>query len=202
MKIKSIITVIALFIMANLIPEVTHAQSSRNTGGYTLATIIDGDTVPLYLLKEVHVTASSRLLSPQEIKRNQKLIRNVKKMLPYARLAKKELDRVEREAANLSPKDRKELIKKTEKEMLAQYTEELKRFTISQGKVLLKLVDRETSRTSYVIVNELRGKFRAGFYQTFARVFGYNLKAHYDPRHDKEDNLIERIVLSIDCGQI
>lgn|SRR5574344_983104 len=164
--------------------------------------IIDGDTIPLIKLPEIEVRSSSNLLTAAEIRKNQKLIRNVKKMLPYARMAKVELDKVEKEAANLSPKKRRELIKATEKQMLAQYTEELKSFTISQGRVLLKLVDRETGTTSYVIVDELRGKLRASFYQTFARIFGYNLKDHYDPHNNKEDNLIERIVLSVNAGKL
>ena len=74
--------------------------------------------------------------------------------------------------------------------------------TFSQGKVLLKLVDRETGTTSYVLVGELRGKMRASFYQTFARIFGYNLKAHFDPQHNKEDDLIDRIVRAIELGRL
>jgi transcriptional regulator with XRE-family HTH domain len=108
-------------------------------------------------------------------------------------------------ALNDSPRistERKEAIKAAEKTLLADYSDELKDCTISQGKVLLKLIDRETGRTSYVLVNELRGKLRAGVYQTFARLFGYNLKASYDPKHNKEDNLIERIVLSVERGKL
>ena len=85
-------------------------------------------------------------------------------------------------------KQRKELIKQAEKDLLADYEEELKACTFSQGKVLIKMIDRETGRTSYVLVNELRGKLRASFYQVFARIFGFNLKTHYDPQHDKKDN--------------
>ena len=178
----------------------TQAQSRH--GGWSLGTVLDGDTIPRYLLREVHVEASSRLLTPQEIRKNQKLIRNVRKMLPYARLAKSELDRVEREAAHMSSKERKEYIKQQEKMVFDQYYDELNACTVAQGKVLIKLIDRETSRTPYALVVELRNKFRAGFYQAFSRVFGLNLKNHYDPRHNKEDNLIERIVLSLDCGQL
>ncbi|MCQ2278541.1 MAG: DUF4294 domain-containing protein [Bacteroidales bacterium] len=177
-------------------------QPDSRDNKLVMAVVFEGDTIPYIILKTVMITGSSSLLTPEEIRKNKKLIVNVKKMLPYAKLARQELDKVEKEAGNLPSKDRKEYIKNMEKEMLAQYTEELKKFTISQGKVLLKLVDRETSRTSYVIAKELRGKFRAGFYQTFARLFGYNLKDHYDPRHNKEDNLIERIVLTVEAGKI
>ena len=164
--------------------------------------IVDGDTIPYYRLNEVKVIESASLLTDKEIRKNQKLIRNVKKMLPYAKIGKQRLDELESRIADMPKRERKAAIKEAEKELLADFSDELKACTISQGMVLLKLIDRETGRTSYVLVDELRGKIRAGFYQTFARLFGYNLKATYDPRHNKEDNLIERIVLSIERGKL
>ena len=142
--------------------------------------ILDGDTIPYYRLKDVNVIASASLLSDYEIKHNQKLIRNVKKMLPYAKIGKQRLDLLEQQIADLPKKQRRAAIRAAEKTLLADFSDELKGCTISQGKVLLKLIDRETGRTSYVLVDELRGKLRAGFYQAFARLFGYNLKAAYD----------------------
>lgn len=164
--------------------------------------IVDGDTMPSYRLKEVKICESSSLLTQDEIRKNQKLIRNVKKMLPYAKIGKQRLDELERRIADLPKKDRKEAIKAAEKDLLADFSDELKACTFAQGKVLLKLIDRETGRTSYVLVDELRGKLRAGFYQTFARLFGYNLKAGFDPKHNKEDNLINRIVISVEHGRL
>lgn len=164
--------------------------------------VVDGDTIPYYRLDEIKVFESGSLLSEQEIRKNQKLIRNVKKMLPYAKIGRQRLDALERSVEHLSQKDRKEAIKEAEKNLLADFSDELKECTISQGKVLLKLIDRETGRTSYVLVDELRGKLRAGFYQTFARLFGYNLKSGYDPQNNAEDNLIERIVISVEHGKL
>lgn len=164
--------------------------------------IVEGDTIPYYRLKEVHVIESASLLSETEIRKNQKLIRNVKKMLPYAKIGKQRLDVLEKEIADLPKRQRKAAIKAAEKTLLADFSDELKECTISQGKVLLKLIDRETGRTSYMLVDELRGKLRAGFYQAFARLFGYNLKASYDPKNNKDDNLIERIVISVEHGYL
>jgi len=164
--------------------------------------IVDGDTIPYYRLKEVKVLESASLLSEAEIRKNQKLIRNVKKMLPYAKIGKQRLDVLEKEIADLPKKQRRAAIRAAEKNLLADFSDELKDCTISQGKVLLKLIDRETGRTSYVLVDELRGKLRAGFYQAFARLFGYNLKAAYDPQNNKDDNLIERIVISVEHGRL
>ena len=164
--------------------------------------IVEGDTIPYYRLKEVHVIESASLLSETEIRKNQKLIRNVKKMLPYAKIGKQRLDVLEKEIADLPKRQRKVAIKAAEKTLLADFSDELKECTISQGKVLLKLIDRETGRTSYMLVDELRVKLRVGFYQAFARLFGYNLKASYDPKNNKDDNLIERIVISVEHGYL
>ena len=123
-------------------------------------------------------------------------------MLPYAKIGKQRLDILEQKIAGLPKKERKAAIKAAEKNLLADFSDELKDCTISQGKVLLKLIDRETGRTSYVLVDELRGKIRAGFYQAFARLFGYNLKAGYDPKNNKDDNLMERIVISVERGKL
>lgn len=182
-----------------VVPSFGQAPAERKV---RFGIIVDGDTIPYYRLKEVKVVESASLLTPAEIRKNQRLINNVKKMLPYAKIGKQRLDELERRVANMPKRQRKAAIKEAEKDLLADFGDELKECTISQGRVLLKLIDRETGRTSYVLVDELRGKVRAGFYQTFARLFGYNLKANYDPRNNKEDNLIERIVLSIERGKI
>lgn len=169
---------------------------------YTFATVIEGDTIPLIYLREVNVYASGMLLTPKEIKSNAKLIRNVRMMLPYAQEAKRRLDALETEIANLPKKQRKAAIKRAEQKLKDDYKDQLKNYTFSQGLVLIKLIDRETSRTAYSLVGDLRGSFRAGLYQTLARLFGYNLKTKFDPQHDKKDELIERIIKSIERGQL
>lgn len=170
---------------------------------YTFAVVLEtGDTIPLYQLREVTVYSSGMLLTSREIRKNAKLIRNVRLMLPYAREGKHRLDALEVEIAHMPKKQRKAAIKAAEKKLLADYKGELSKYTFSQGLVLIKLIDRETSRTAYNIVGELRGTFRASLYQTFARLFGFNLKTKFDPQHDKKDDLIDRIVRSIERGQL
>lgn len=166
------------------------------------ATVLDGDTVPMYILNEVRIEESGVLLTPQEIRNNKKLIRNVKLMLPYAKEGKRRLDVLERQIEAMPRKERRAAIKKAEKDLLSDYGGELKHYTFSQGLVLIKLIDRETGRTTYKLVDDLRGKLRASFYQLFAKLFGYNLKTHYDPQHDKKDDLIERIVVSVERGKL
>ena len=167
-----------------------------------MATVVDGDTIPYFTLNTVNVKTVWSLLSKEEIRKNQRLIRNVKKTMPYAKEAKRRLQELDRELASMNPKVRKEYVKEVEKELLAEFRDDLEDLTLSQGKVLLKLVDRETGNTSYNLVADLRGKLRASFYQTFARLFGFNLKAHYDPKHNKDDAFLERVARSVETGRI
>ena len=173
-----------------------------NKGHYTFAAVVDGDTIPLYYIKEIKVYADGMLLTPKEIQQNKKLIRNVKLMRPYALEGKRRLDALEVEIAALPRKERKKAIKEAEAELLNQYKGEISNYTFSQGLVLIKLIDRETNRTAYKIVGELRGSLRAGLYQTLARLFGYNLKDTFDPANNKKDDLIDRICRSIDREQL
>ena len=97
--------------------------------------------------------------------------------------------------AGLPEKEQKALMKEAELKIKKQYTKEIERLTFSQGIILLKLVDRETGKTTYRIVDELRGAFTAFFYQTIARLFKYNLKENYDPNGaDKEIEHIVRLI--------
>ena len=201
-----------LFLLALAVGHCATAQSQvsvdttihpmLNKGHYTFAAVLDGDTVPLYYIKEVKIYSDGMLLTQKEIQQNRKLIRNVKLMRPYALEGKRRLDELELQIAALPRKERKKAIKDAEAELLRDYKGELSNYTFSQGLVLIKLIDRETSRTAYNIVGELRGSFRAGLYQTLARLFGFNLKTKFDPTKDKKDDLIDRIVRSIDRGQL
>ena len=167
-----------------------------------LGTVLDGDTIPLIHLKPVRIVAKFALLTDKEIKKNQKLIRNVRKVLPYAKEARRRLQDLDRELASMSSSKRKEYTKQVEQEILDEFYDDLEHLTFSQGKVLLKLVDRETGNSSYALVADVRGKFRASFYNTFARMFGFNMKERFDPKRNKEDNLIDRIARSIEFGRL
>lgn len=184
------------------LPCLATAQDTPQQGHYTFATVLDGDTIPLYRMREVQIYASGMLLSSKEIKNNQKLIRNVRLMRPYALEGKRRLDALELEIAAMPKRQRRAAIKQAEQQLLSDYKGELSNYTFSQGLVLIKLIDRETNRSAYKIVGELRGSLRAGLYQTLAGLFGYNLKDTFDPKHNPKDDLIDRICLSIDRGQI
>ena len=165
------------------------------------AKIIDGDTVPYFILSTINVTAPMYFISAADKAKFDKLVRNVKKVYPYAKLAGMKL-REYNDILSKAPSDgeRRKIMKKAEKELKEQFGSELKNLTFSQGKILIKLLYRETGSSSYALVQELRGKFVAFFYQAFARLFGYNLKIAYDP--EGEDKPIEIIVNLIEKGLI
>lgn len=166
------------------------------------ATVLEnGDTVPVIPLRGVEVFAIKKFTNKKEEERNQKLIRNVKLVYPYARLAGEKLLFYNARMVNAkSERERKNLMKKAEEEIKDKYGDELKKLNFSQGKILIKLIHRETKNTSYDLVKDFRGSFVAFFYQSFARIFGYNLKVEYDP--DGEDRNIETIVQMIEAGAL
>ena len=129
------------------------------------------------------------------------MIRNVKIAYPYAKLAGIKFNEYSKQiSATSSEREKKLMMKKAEDELQAQFGDELKELTFTQGKILLKLIDRQTSNCSYDIVKEFRGKFVAFFWQGIGKIFGYDLKTKYDPLHEDAD--IERIVLMIENGSI
>ena len=126
---------------------------------------------------------------------------NVIKVYPYARLAAVKLHEYDSLLLSIpNDEQRKKTMKQVEKAFVKQYTPIVENLSFNQGIVLLKLIDRETGKTTYRIVDELRGKLTAFFYQSIARLWHYNLKDQYDPNgNDKE---IESIVRMIETGKI
>jgi len=163
--------------------------------------VIDGDTVLHSDIPEVIFYAPPKFKNNFEYWRYRRLLRNVKKAYPYAKLAKQKLDEVNNEMLALNTDaQRKAHMKEVEKEIRDEFEDDLKNLTITQGRILIKLIDRETGNTSYELVKELRGNFSAIFWQTLARIFGSNLKTHFDAEGD--DRLINQIVVMIENGQL
>lgn len=163
--------------------------------------IVDGDTLPYIKLPEAEVFAIRIFNSNRRERQNSRLIRNVKTVYPYARMAGQKLIEYEQILQQAeTDRERRQIMKALEVELHQEYGEDLKKLTFTQGKILIKLIDRETGETSFELVSELRGSFRAFFYQTFARIFGLNLKVNYDPYG--EDIHIETIVRMINRGVI
>lgn len=163
----------------------------------------NGDTTLVVYLPEVDIDLMQRYLQITDTRQGRRLASNVKKVYPYAKLAGAKMHEYDSILANVPEKaERNRLMKQAEKEITDQYTEELKDLTITQGLILVRLIDRETSRTSYQVVQELRGKVRAFFYQGFARLWGYNLKTEFDPHNNEEDDEIDTIMTLMERGVI
>jgi len=165
------------------------------------AAINNGDTIGNIKMEEVVVFPDLDFDSKRARRKYKKLIRDLKKVYPYAIKARNQLIEMEWEFRKLeTEKEKRKYIKKVEKELKEDFKDDLKKLTITQGRLLLKLIDRETGRTSYTLLKEMKGGFSAVFWQTLARVFGHNLKSDYEPHGD--DRLIERIVVLIEHNQI
>jgi hypothetical protein len=97
-------------------------------------------------------------------------------------------------------KERRKYLNEVEKGIMAEYEDDIRRLTITQGKILLKLIDREIGETSYELLKELKGSFTAFFWQAIARIFGQNLKVEFDA--EGEDWLINEIMILLENGQL
>lgn len=164
-------------------------------------TIVDGDTIPLFELPPFEIRDYVHVMSATERWYWNRLVYNVKKVYPYAKLAGiklKEYNAILIVAKNEAEK--KNLMRKAEKSLKAEFEAPLKNLTITQGKILLKLVDRETGNCNYDLVKELRGTFMAFFWQNIGRLFGYNLKERYDPKG--ADHQLETVIYLIESGRI
>ncbi|MEI8225361.1 MAG: DUF4294 domain-containing protein [Bacteroidota bacterium] len=161
----------------------------------------DGITMPEVEIKEVTVVARPGSAGRNEYRKYERLIYNIKKVYPYALIVRIRLNQVNEEMKSItSEKERKNYIKDVEKDVFAEYEGDMVNMTITQGRLLIKLIDRETQNTSYSLIREYRGKLTAAFWQGIARIFGSNLKEEYDAYG--EDALIESIIREIDAGRL
>ena len=152
------------------------AQEKQSINGYLVPMCIyNGDTIPCVQLRKKVYPISREI--------NQAIIETYE----YLQTLPNE-------------KARQKHIKRVEKGLKDQYTPRMKKLSFAQGKLLIKLIDRQSNSTSYELVKAFMGPFKAGFYQTFAALFGASLKKEYDPQG--EDKLTERVVLMVENGQI
>ena len=159
------------------------------------------DSIQYVEMNNVYVYGPLEFKDQKQRDAYNRLVYNVKKVLPIA----KEVNRAVLETYEYlqtlpNQKAREEHMKKVEKDIKAEYTPRMKKLTYSQGKLLIKLVDRECNQSSYEIVQAFLGPTRAAFYQVFAWTFRASLKKEYHP--EEEDKLIERVVRQVETGQL
>ena len=183
-------------------PLIASAQFPSSNRIVTFATILNGDTIPMSYIKEVTIEGFIAPLTAAEQQKYAKLIRNVKKTYPYAKQAGKLLESYNLAMKDMDKKSQKKLMKQAEDEIERRFGTEIKKLSRSQGTVLIRLIDRETGSDSYSLVKELRGSFRAFFYQSIGKLFGYNLRSKYNPQANEEDRIIEKIIYGIETNRI
>lgn len=176
------------------------AQEKRDLN-FLPAVTVGSDTLPHQDLPAVDVFPKKNFKNKAEEQQYWRMVWRVKKVLPYAKEAAVLLRKYEMEVPpNARNKDRRVYVKRAERELLQKYGDTMKKMSINDGRVLIKLIDRETSRVSYDIIHDLKGGVSAVFWQGVARIFGNNLKSKYDPYG--EDRQIEQIVMYIEAGLI
>ena len=180
-----------------------NAQEQTTTiKGYLVpACIYEGDTIASLRMPTLYVFKPLTFKNKKKQEEYYRLVRNVKKTLPIAKEVNRAIIETYEYLQTLpDEKAREKHLNLVEKGVKEQYTPRLKKLTFSQGKLLIKLIDRESNSSSYELVKAFLGPFKAGFYQAFAAIFGASLKKEYHP--EDEDALIERVVLMVESGQL
>lgn len=199
MNIYRYILVLALaFIAATL----CRAQAGRQEPLYKVqACMYEGDTIPAVQFPPVYIFKPNQFKNKRQQMKYDKLVRDVKKVLPVAKEVNRAIIETYEYLQTLpAGKARQEHLKAVEKGLKEQYTPRMKKMTFAQGKLLIKLIDRQTNSTGYELVKAFMGPFKAGFYQAFAVLLGASLKKEYDPMG--EDALTEQVIVMIENGQL
>lgn len=164
-------------------------------------TLLDGDSALFMDLSNVYVYPPVELKTSKQQKAYSRLVRNVKKVLPIAKECNAIIIETYEYLQTLPDKRAKdEHMKKVEKDIYQSYKPRMKKLTYSQGKLLIKLINRECNSSAYDIMKAFLGPIRSGFWQAFAWTFGASLKKEYDA--EGTDRLTERVVLLVEAGQL
>jgi hypothetical protein len=171
-------------------------------GGARLMVQVNGnDTTFLAFLHDLWVYPRNTFKNKKQEQFFWRTVRDVKKTLPYAKLLASELRLVNMKIVDMpNEKEKKKYISQYEKELFKKHEADLKKMTVNQGRMLMKLVDRECDRTSYDLIKNYKGTFTAVFWQGVARLFGSNLKSEF--KADGEDKIIERVINLVEAGQL
>lgn len=195
--------IVTILLLTTGISSIYAQQKTRKQPGKVYLTpmcVYEGDTIPYVKLPTVYIFKPLKFKNKRARTQYYRLVRDVKKVLPIAKEVNQIIIETYEYLQTLPPKERQKHLKRVEKSLKEQYMPRMKKLTFAQGKLLIKLVDRQTSSTGYDLVKAFLGPFRAGFYQTFAALFGASLKKEYDPTGD--DALTERVILLVESGQL
>lgn len=162
----------------------------------------NGDTLFNYAMRPVDIISLRTFSDKSDQRKYNRLVKAVKKVYPYARTAGERLQASNKAMVHMNRQERKAYMKAVESQLEKEFGKEIKNLNFTEGRILLKLLDRETGRTAYRLVDDLRGRFTAWFYDGLAGMFGYDLESKYQPDKVQEDKYIEEIVQLIELGKI
>ena len=192
--------IIGIIIIATAFAAETKAQAGLFVS-YQVQVERSGDTLYIApMLPPVYCYPPMRFKNKRAEKFYWKTVRNVKKCLPYARIVSKVLNKANEDMEDMDEAQKELYLKSLEKEVKRKYEPIVRKMTYSQGKILIKLIDRETNITSFELIRLYRGDLAAYFWQGVAKLFNANLKEEYDGK-DK-DKIIERIITLVEAGQL
>ncbi len=184
------------------LPEVAELKIQPFKGFYRFVDEY-GDTVRMTIFNDVTVFPALRFKNKKQEEFYWRTVRDVRKTLPYAKLAFSALTETYEYIQTIPDmKTREAHLKRLEKDIVEQYKPVVKKMTKNQGKILLKLINRETDQNSYHIVKAFLGSLRASFYQAIGKIFGMNMKSGFNPDKNEEDAIIDRIATLIEEGQL
>lgn len=201
---KKVFFFISLFFFMVFSIQKIKAQENDNltdeNGTLLPGIILEGDTFAIIQLETVQIISNMKFASVKQRENWERLRYNVKKAYPFAIIASARLREYENILQQLPNDNTREIYMKiAEDKLKKEFEGQLKELTIKQGRILIKLIDRETGRTSYQLVKQLRGSFSAFMWQGLASIFGSSLKSEYDGKG--EDLLIETAISQIEAGQ-
>lgn len=179
------------------------AQQSRSDKRVTdsiAVQIKNGDTLYLAYLHDLYVYPPIKFKNKKQEKFYWRTVRDVKKTRPIAKILNQEMMRTDKVMSMMSKREQRKFWKQYEKVLYSQYEDKFRQMTASQGQMLMKLIDRESGKTSYNVIKQYKGSFVANFWQAVAKMVGNDLKAEYDG--DDADKITERIIVLVEAGQL
>jgi len=159
-----------------------------------------GDTIAIVQLKPVYCFTKKHFRNKRHEKNYNRMVYDVKKTLPIAKAARNLMTQAYLDMSNMTEPEQKVYFKNLEKDLFAQYKPRLKRLNYRQGKLLVRLVDRECDKQTYYLIREFLGKRRAFFWNMFGKLFGVSLKAQWDP--EGKDRELEDVCIQVEQGLI
>lgn len=173
--------------------QLSRPKLGKNDTIKTYLTEVDGQLIPWIVTPDIKITDTRIFKSEDDRQAYNRLKYNVYKVMPYAKFAGNRYRQLQRDLATTADKAKqKEMMATCEKEIKDLFNKQIKDLTITQGEILIKLVNRETGYTSYDMAKEIKGPFHAFMFQSIARIFGHNLKQTYDVEQDRDiENILQ-----------